>query len=1234
MACGQKKQNTESGVHLTERTCSPYNPIIKQMVDDCLGLPIYPVTSIDAVIDEEGKTLRQLLQELSDLFGEGNVDIKDIKIKIEEIEQALTFIENNYAQKTDLNNYVTNDTFNNLKKLVWAISALTDTTIAENVTLYENDGKTPKIVAAVLDLQNKLEQILGDGTSVGLSDIIELLVAVSNFDTNFNPNNTNFDDLNKDGRRLTIIDRILNIESSIGLTPGDDESLMDKIDALQRMQNALKDLLLAIANYDERANADDREAFGVLADALNFSGENTSSIIEVIYRIATLGTRVQALEEQLGGGGSISDRIEELEKTSAHLDQFVLDQMPQNLPGPRKEIFQTLKIGEYPPDTIDIIDHATVNTRRVGDQRLEYYKELLETDATSQEFIYDIYPFCHTNQTKGSPLYFRDGNNYRAVVNQQGEQLRAGDNTVNMRDVAQIRNVIVGIMDESSNLYVREGSTLQLLLDKDGINTASDIYAKLYLQNPTNTSEYVLYGDVENSPDDSSVTVSDINAAVSHILDKKTAQLLNNSPETINLPSDHSQDFDFGYMFYYESNKSVPSAVYPCIEGKLYLDYFTNEIYQFSQDKMNLVNHPRFEGTGNVEIEEDYEGTGSKNRVITISIDKDYIKASSDDPFQKLTAEYDNTTKELNINLGLDEIIIHELGDNLEDGKYYFSDQPEQIYATFHDKEDFIANGKKYVIADVSDIIDYLLGVKINSGGKLNILNTITSYISSKYDTATSEQILILDSLQNLIGQKYNQPITYNSANTESGEYYLTYNANASEPTEQDQNPEVKEQTSFSKYYASKIRTAKGDSSCDEVFSIGDVAAMIDFLLSGGDIPTNEVITGAHLIYVNEGISSFITPQDTPSVKNKIFRYEHTDEEGEEVHSWYYFNENNDFVPLVPEYRLQLDVVNNVATLYLTKDNEVVSEIQFKDQGKPNGSGSGSETPQDESKNKTIDRLKFIEHGDQDLQDGQQIKLTHPISGDDTIVVEDIPDPNLLQGVPREGTQISPSRSSISTLNAISAEFLSIKDVVDLDELTKEEGYTRTIYFTCLDTKFNKIKHVQQTTTYYIHDEENPDVYEATSEIRVISNEDIQLDVTYYIKDVGIYLRFDQGNNNTLLPRIITAARRSTDIMVDDNSEYAVLPGEIPNIATNETTIKLNIDTLKDIPGYEAIEIRGKFVIHGQPSNSPIVLLETLEQGENPSYEQAYDCPAILRGKTYEFSLFNGVFKYSRVTNS
>ena len=1218
MACGQKKQNTESGVHLTERTCSPYNPIIKQMVDDCLGLPIYPVTSVDAVIDEEGKTLRQLLQELSDLFGEGNVDIKDIKIKIEEIEQAITYIENNYAKKTDLNDYVTNDTFNNLKKLVWAISALTDTTIAENVTLYENDGKTPKIVAAVLDLQNKLEQILGDGTSVGLSDIIELLVAVSNFDTDFNPNDTNFDDLNKNKSQLTIIDKILSIESSIGLTPGDDESLMDKIDALQKMQNALKALLLAIANYDETAHADDREDFGALADALNFSDENTSSsIIEVIYRIATLGTRVQALEEQLGGGGSISDRIEELEKTSAHLDQFVLDQMPQNLPGPRKEIFQTLKIGEYPPDTVDMIDRNTINARRAGQQRLEYYKELLETEAEDHEFIYDVYPFGHTDPNKGKPLYFKESaTSYRPVVNGDGVQLRAGDGTLSLKDVAQLIDISKGIIDDPQNLKIYKDGELQSILDVSDIEKPSEIYKSLYWGNTVNTDP-ILYGNVNT--DDENANNGDIIAIIDYVINKKTTQLLN-SPEIINLPSDHSQDSNFGYLFYYEKNKLAPSAIYPCIEGKLYLDYFTNDIYQFSQDEMSLVNYPTFKAKGNIEINDTYSANYPKHSKIEFTVPD--IEATSDDLFQKLTAEYDNTTNQLNINLGLDEIIITQFAGTLEAGKYYFSDDEEQVYATFKSAEDFDSSNGKYTIQDVSYTIDALLSHDTKISGRTSLLNTITSYISNKYSTATPQQVVLLDNLQNIISEKYNKISTYNATN-QTGEGYLV-----------NENDSILSKVKEGKHYGEVVFTAKGDINGDGTFSIADVSDLIDLLLSDEDpiIPCRGTYTGAHLKYAASSSlndARDITPNDDISVKYKIFRYEHFDENGKEVHSWYYFNEDNDFIPLVPEYRLQFQEVQSIPTLILTKDSMAVSTIQFTD-----SKASGGSNDSDASKSRNIDRLGFIAHGNQDLQDGQQIKLTHPISGSDTIVIEDIPDPNLLQGIPREGTQISPSRNSNNIFNAISAEFLSIKNVIDLSELTKDGGYTRTIYFTCLDTQFNKIKHVQQVTTYYVPDERNPDAYEATSEIRVISNENIQLDVTYYIKDVGVYLRFDQGNNNALLPRIITTARRSTDIMVDDNSEYIVLPGEIPNIATNETTIKLNIDTLKDIPGYEAIEIRGKFVIHGEPSSSPIVLLETLEQGENPSYEQAYDCPAILRGKTYEFSLFNGVFKYSRVTNS
>jgi len=96
MSCYNKKKLEESGVSLTERTCSPYNPIIKQIVDDCLGLPIYPVTSVDAVIDEEGNTLRDLLEELSNLTGESNPEYIKIWQKINEILQTIQDLKDIY----------------------------------------------------------------------------------------------------------------------------------------------------------------------------------------------------------------------------------------------------------------------------------------------------------------------------------------------------------------------------------------------------------------------------------------------------------------------------------------------------------------------------------------------------------------------------------------------------------------------------------------------------------------------------------------------------------------------------------------------------------------------------------------------------------------------------------------------------------------------------------------------------------------------------------------------------------------------------------------------------------------------------------------------------------------------------------------------------------------------------------------------------------------------------------
>ena len=101
MACGQKNQNNtqQGGVHLTERTCSPYNPIIKQMVDDCLGVPIYLVSSIDAIIDEEGRTLRQLLEDIQTGTSDGTLNLQEI---IEQIQNTLATLNTIYATDSEL----------------------------------------------------------------------------------------------------------------------------------------------------------------------------------------------------------------------------------------------------------------------------------------------------------------------------------------------------------------------------------------------------------------------------------------------------------------------------------------------------------------------------------------------------------------------------------------------------------------------------------------------------------------------------------------------------------------------------------------------------------------------------------------------------------------------------------------------------------------------------------------------------------------------------------------------------------------------------------------------------------------------------------------------------------------------------------------------------------------------------------------------------------------------------
>lgn len=211
MACGQKKQNNnEGGVHLTERTCSPYNPIIKQIVDDCLGLPIYPVSSIDAVIDEDGKTLRQLLEDLLSQIKEGNLDFNQY---IEEIQSKLEDLDIKFASRQELET---------LKTLVWAISSMANDNPEQN--LY-TDG-VPTIVNVINTLKNDFEDFKSDNSKYDglqslVQDLKDLLLAVANFNTD--PFVADGVEHYNGNDQIKIIKEILDIKTELGLIEGSSE---------------------------------------------------------------------------------------------------------------------------------------------------------------------------------------------------------------------------------------------------------------------------------------------------------------------------------------------------------------------------------------------------------------------------------------------------------------------------------------------------------------------------------------------------------------------------------------------------------------------------------------------------------------------------------------------------------------------------------------------------------------------------------------------------------------------------------------------------------------------------------------------------------------------------------------------------------------------------------------------------------------------------------------------------
>ena len=239
MACGQKKQNTnEGGVHLTERTCSPYNPIIKQIVDDCLGLPIYPVTSIDAVIDEDGNTLRKLLEDLLDQIKTGG----SITEQIEHILQIIEDLDETYVTKTELTQKL---------ELLYKISSMNRTNV-DGVQNYDTTETTkPYIVKIIEDIQSNLAGIMSGGDGITLQSLQEqitalntLLIAVANYDTSLHTDAGLTHSQNNTIPQIEIIYRIQDLITRLGAVEraiGTGSSIDTRLEEIERALAGLLD---------------------------------------------------------------------------------------------------------------------------------------------------------------------------------------------------------------------------------------------------------------------------------------------------------------------------------------------------------------------------------------------------------------------------------------------------------------------------------------------------------------------------------------------------------------------------------------------------------------------------------------------------------------------------------------------------------------------------------------------------------------------------------------------------------------------------------------------------------------------------------------------------------------------------------------------------------------------------------------------------------------------------------
>lgn len=1243
MACGQKKQNTnEGGVHLTERTCSPYNPIIKQIVDDCLGLPIYPVTSIDAVIDEDGNTLRKLLDELLNEIKEGGTNVSDLIQEIQNIIDNLgdTYVTNAFlGEKLDeLNDlYASKRLVENLKTLLWAISALSNTEANNENNLYASDGITPKIVSEI----NRLAAIVGEGGSLEdlesmVNSLRDLLLAVANFDTS--EHSESGVEHYPHNNQIKIIKEILDIKTALGLDP-------------------------------------ENPGGGSLAQ-----------------QIAQLRIDVDALIERV-------DALEEEAVTHAHLDPRVLDQMPIGISEQLQSHYKTLKISEYPPTTAKFLRDGTEKT--VGE--VVYYGFLpgkLTRDL-------NVYPFGHIDQTQGFPLFYKDSQGtYVPIRLDQNDptspQLRMGDSFVSGNDFVTLIQLIVKQDSTDVKFYEEPRTSLP-----SGIR-----YRDIYYN--ANGSYYVA-GDLNG--DHELVNVADLNWLTDVYINSQY-------PPNMQVPTNYHKDIAAGWLIYQQSATNV--IMYPCIQGKVYVDQLTGSAFRYDNGTMFPVGLDVITGGPGIEVTR------------SLAYINNYEVANGDQiqegPYNKYEVNIsDNVLPNTVTCKYVEELDISNVSDYcLYEGKYQILPtlpivDPSKIVIDQNNKTVTI----KHDIVSVTSLLNFLL-----NGRELPVIHSfipekiqsLNDYLNRQLETCTTDEQRIL--IRNILEALNNPPEHSVTSQDAVTVFYIAKNGNEY----------VLETTSTSdSYYKRDALVAKWDFNKNGTVDINDATQLINLILYGSAESTYSLVdTNTEYPYlepialdakifkkINNNLVE-VVPLDSSKEGHKmltdgrLFRVVY-DESSPLNCEWYYFDDFDTVRPLNPKYSLNYEDVSKHLILY--QNGAQVSETSLKTSTPKQTINSisnydsdytiinlGKEsTPYMFGETGDLNKCFLDENGNFETEteialDLESISLDptpslNPVTsggaGDKSIYTSFVPDCNDLM-FDRDlidysliDTLNKPFKydfkekvkemilNKMSEMGEILAEAGNIKDrILALDDISDVE-YETTHY--CLDYRFETHinrgasecslyrvrEHIYITLnrealvelinneTYLFSSDIVPLWLTLDAKIKILDKVPIDDRVIYYFPKFGLQLRFEKNTINqegteytVYVPIIVQVETKSAveEHIIYQGSNCGVLlyPNEYAHLK-EISTLYVDSSRLLHIPGYYHIDVSGKFT--ASVNNLSIVLLYNKQTGDRQSANRSINTttnlqqikfaellPDIVAGHSYEYHVFDGIFSYIDVT--